>query len=608
MQSDRLRWRPTEMQSLLAALIALTVFLSVTVVPGIFIVDENNYLINIVALRSGHVTDTNTAGLPPSNELLFFDPGPWGRTVNATPVASVAPPLYAPIALPLSFLGWRGLVALNTLAFAATAWLVFFCTRRYSSRPQSAWLAGIAFVLGAFNLEYAQGLWPQCLSVFLCTAGVIAVLRRIDGGPSVLAGAAGFLLAIATGIRYQNAVILAVAGAALFLWDTRRLRSTAAFGLAALVPLSVSSLFNHARFGFWNPISKGPGYLTKPLTRDLTTILHDTVVMFWARVVDYTVRPPLTGPHYDSWLHNDPVTGAHLIWGAFLKKALIQSSPWIAISLIAFVLAWLSPRQLFTGSRRPLRIFSLVTAAVLMAFAVAGPGRTDGFAFNERYLLELVPLAAMALAWGTDALDLRWRSIGAGLAVGIVTVIAILTTMSPASATERVGVPTQLLLMKLPLAIAGLSVVVWLIGLRNESRAHGLLSLSLGVCIGWALMLHVTQDLVPSRLYRRIHQQTTETLERVLPQQSAIVTYWSDKDPAGALMLRRDVVVLDLHADEGRDAPMLIDSLLQHGRRVFLVEQAMPDDVRARAVSKVSVVPVPAGDLPLLELVRPQQR
>ncbi len=69
-------------------------YLFVTVVPGVFIIDENNYLVNVIAVRQGHVTVANTAGLSPSRELAFFDPAPRSRAVNSTPVASTAPPLY----------------------------------------------------------------------------------------------------------------------------------------------------------------------------------------------------------------------------------------------------------------------------------------------------------------------------------------------------------------------------------------------------------------------------------------------------------------------------------------------------------------------------------
>ena len=57
---------------LVAALVVLGTLLSSLVVPGVFTVDDNNYFVNVVMLRDGSVTLRNTAGLPPTNELLAF--------------------------------------------------------------------------------------------------------------------------------------------------------------------------------------------------------------------------------------------------------------------------------------------------------------------------------------------------------------------------------------------------------------------------------------------------------------------------------------------------------------------------------------------------------
>src|SRR5262245_58902444 len=121
-------------------LVFLGVALTASVVPGVFTIDETNYLVNVVALRQGHVTIANTAGLPPSRELLFFDPIAKWRAVTSTPVASTAPPLYALIALPFSVFGWRGLVALDTLGYLATIGLVFAYTRRYATERSTPWI------------------------------------------------------------------------------------------------------------------------------------------------------------------------------------------------------------------------------------------------------------------------------------------------------------------------------------------------------------------------------------------------------------------------------------------------------------------------------------
>jgi hypothetical protein len=221
---------------LLLAVAALGVIVSATVVPGVFTADDNNYLINVLALREGRVTVANTEGLSPSRELLAFDPGPSTRAVSSTPVASNAPPLYAPLALPFVPFGWRGLVFLNTFAYLITVIIVFRYAQRYASEASTPWIAAGAFALGGFAIEYAQGLWPHALSIALCTAGIVAVGRVVDGGRLSMAAAAGFLLALATGIRYQNAIVLAAACGAIVLWAEHRWRAVGAYVLAAAGP------------------------------------------------------------------------------------------------------------------------------------------------------------------------------------------------------------------------------------------------------------------------------------------------------------------------------------------------------------------------------------
>src|SRR5688572_11144562 len=266
----------------LIALLALGVVITTDVVPGVFIVDDNNYLINVVALREGRVTVPQTDGLPPSAELLFFDPGHWMRTVTSTPVASTAPPLYAPVALQFSFFGRLGLWDLNTLEFLATTLMVFLFPRRRSKRERTASLAAVAFALGGFAIEYAEGVWPHMLSVALCTGGIIAAARVLDRGEHRLAAIAGGLLAVAAGIRYQNAVVLGAVGLGLILWRVHW-RALTAFSGAAILPLLVSSLFNYARFGSWNPVSKGPGYMQLQGLATPDGHWWDPVVMGWAK-------------------------------------------------------------------------------------------------------------------------------------------------------------------------------------------------------------------------------------------------------------------------------------------------------------------------------------
>ncbi len=191
-------------RSFIAILLITGALLLATAIPGAFITDENNYMVTVLALRQGQLSVPGTEGLYPSQELLYFDPMGSRRPVKATPVYPATPPLYSILALPFSFFGWRGLMALNTLAFLATSIMVFAYAQRYSENPETPWIAAAAFAFGGFNLEYAQGVWPQMLSSALCFAGVLAASRVRETGCFLTAACAG----LATGlliIFMQNA-------------------------------------------------------------------------------------------------------------------------------------------------------------------------------------------------------------------------------------------------------------------------------------------------------------------------------------------------------------------------------------------------------------------
>lgn len=552
--------------------LALGAVLTATVVPGVFSVDEDNYLVTAISLRQGGVTLANTAGLPPSRELRFFDPGPWEQPVRSTPVTSTAPPLYAPVAVLFLGLGWRGLVAINTLAYLFTAVILVWYVRRYASGAVTPWLAAGAFAVGGFAIEYAQGVWPHALSIALCAGGVALAGRAMDDGRTTVAALAGFVLALAAGVRYQNAVILVAVGISLAAWGARRWRTALAFGLAAALPLLASAAINHARLGSWNPVSKGPGYLHVPVTGEAASVLTPAV-MFWARTVDFSVRPPLKG-RYISWVHHDPQTGAHLMLGETLQKAFLQSAPWAILGFALFFAAWVPRFSLPEDQRRQLRMMSLIAAALLGALSLSGPTRHDGLAFNQRYLLELLPLAAAAFAFAMDRWPLRPATVGAGVLWGVLPAIFFLSGMPEG--------PLRLLaLLKFPLFMAATLGFLWILARRRES-VRPLVAGVAGACLGWAVTLHVADDLAASRRVRAWKLTETRALQDAVPDRSALVTYWGGKDAAGPLLLDRDVVILDTHADEGQDAPMLIGELLRQGRRVFVIQTGFPPQVLER--------------------------
>ena len=86
-----------------------------------------------------------------------------------------------------------------------------------------------------------------------------------------------------------------------------------------------------------------------------------------------------------------------------LKKAFLQSAPWAILALILFIVAWAPAFRIPAEQRRQLRFQSLITFAILVTFAAAGVTRHDGLSFNERYLLEVLPLTAVAFGWALNS-------------------------------------------------------------------------------------------------------------------------------------------------------------------------------------------------------------
>jgi len=105
--------------------------------------------------------------------------------------------------------------------------------------------------------------------------------------------------------------------------------------------------------------------------------------------VDFSAYPPITDPFQSLFYKEDPASGAILV-GGVVKKALIQSSPWIALVLVILVLVWVNKNPDSKDVKRNLRALSILIIPVLMFLTLIGGGRTDGLSYNQRYFLELI--------------------------------------------------------------------------------------------------------------------------------------------------------------------------------------------------------------------------
>ena len=573
MTSERLSDSPVHVRTPLAFWIALALLgavLATTVVPGLFTIDEAHYLASLAAARQGRVTMAGTDGLPPSIELGWFDPLVRRGDTPRTPVAPTVPPLWGPLALPVAALaGLRGLALLNVTAFVLTVWMVFrFASRLARSHTAGYWGAA-AYALGGYSIEYAQGIWPHALTAASIFASLGLVVHALQRSAIAHAALAGLLVGLATGMRYQNAVIAVALLAALVMLGRdvrRRIVLAGSFALALALPLAASSAINHERLDSWNPISKGRGYLgTVAAPRE--DKLSGAAIMTWARIVDYSARPfpRSVGPGAWDWLELHPVTGAPLCHGV-VKKSWLQSSPWLALGLVALVaLAWQSRRE--PGELRDASLTAAaITSAIFGALALGGPPRDDMMGYNQRYLLDLVGPLAVFFGRAMAERPTRARSLAAGGAFG--AVIASLVIAIPHAVPVH-----SLIILYLPIVVAHVLVASWLSARGSLTRFAGPLA---ATAIAWAFVLHVGTDLQASRRIREAAAARAEIAATAIPREAAVLMFRGSKDFLGALLVDHDLVGLSVDYDAGRTALQLMNVLLARNMPVFVWTETFP--------------------------------
>lgn len=590
-------------------------------VPAPFLIDENNYLMNLLGLAGGDWVVPGTDGLGGSPALRWFDPWPPPTDTVSTPIYSTVPPWHALLAEPFLGLGWRGLVLLNVLGWLLGAWAVHRLVRRVGSE-RAAVSAALLLLLGTCTVEYAQGVWPQMLSLGLCAAAMAAARDGAEGSglrPAMWAVGAGVLAGVACGVRYQNVMFAAGVGAALGvdrllarggLGDRLRqgVLSGGAYVVGLLGPLLVSAAINAERLGLFHPATKGRTYLEAGRTGGvgLGERLANGLGVSWARIVDYRVWPAMELGRFGERvvLPKDELTGVTWSLGV-VKKSLTQSMPWTLLALAALAAGWLllARRGDEDGVGRELRFVSWPAAAVLGGFALFGY-RTAGLAWNMRYLLEVLPLLCVAL---TLAWIARSRPAGSPGALSLGSLLG--ASLAVAALATDVPHPQGTLVSSLPLLLGALLLVAVGAELLGE-RAGSLGRLAprvapalLAASVAWGAVQHLGSDLPASRQLRHTNEARGAAVASVLDDRPTLVAGARiPLDCMGPLLLERDVVVADLTVDGGRSGAELFRAAAAAGRRILLLPEGLDEAVLGAAVGGRTGTILRDGPFPVVEL------
>jgi hypothetical protein len=249
--------------------------------------------------------------------------------------------------------------------------------------------------------------------------------------------------------------------------------------------------------------------------------------------------------------------------------------------LVALLAAW-SPRTQAGAHRRALRTVALLCAATFGVFAIA-TRRFEGWSHNPRYLFDLVPLFAFALALVVERAGLTWRPLAVGTGAGALLALGPLLR-HPTSSFR------QLSLLYASLALAFVATVLF-VACRWLPRLRRAVAVGLGVLLGWASAVHLGDDVRAARALRGANLDRLITVAALLPDVPAALLA---HQPAALapLLLERDLVIADTNADQGQDAGRLAAELLARGRRVFVLAPGMSKRELRAVVSGHQVRPV----------------
>lgn len=575
------------------------------VVPGHLSIDEGTYHFMVANLAEGRAFWIwNGYPETPSPELVAATLLPIEDRLVAVP-----PELFTLLALPFYLLlGYRGLFAINALAFLGTAALVGWLAARLGGR--AAMLpAVLLFALGTFAWDYSQAAWPHAVSALLVTAAFAAAVLAGDrsDGPRALgwALAAGLAGGVAVGVRVDSVLALPALVLPLVFARRPRWRLAAAVAAGALPALAGMAAINQVKFGTWSPLSYGPvgpagtigrylpmalagaaalaaaWALTRPAVRAwLTgrraaaaaagmTLLAAAAALAvpevrrlawvaahgaWQLVVDLRARPLDVA---EPALSRTP-SGAMVYLGS-LKKSLLQSCPWMAALAVPLASA---------TRRRAALLLALVPAAYLAFYSFSA--WHGGLSLNLRYWVPALPfLAAIGgLAWCelSAAAGTAGRRVAA--AIGAALALLYLGVLRPAATTLAAA---EAVYLSLPLALAAAALLLAAARRALEERSSQLLAAAAAAAFAagavWAGLVAFTYDWPRHTALRAANLRTSQRIAPVVAADSILFARYPD--PYFGLIevprLRLAIPGRDRFADFRR----LVDVHLAAGRPVY---------------------------------------
>jgi len=544
------RFGPAWPALLLLAVVALALLFP----SGVFTIDEAIYLEMARAMaETGSLSLASNGGVDDAPALLrrfTHDVGGQAMPQYPSGYALIAAPFYAAF-------GLNGLILLNALS----AFVAVLLTRRLAGLlygdENVAWLAAGLLAGATFVSTYAFAVWPHMLHLALLLSGIERVVSGLRSNRSVMVAAGGVLLGLAVTVRVDAILAIFAVLTWLRLFGAPSRRGVAVVFLAGLVPgLLLASALNHLKFGVFLPVAYAPAGETTLVARYLPHMAVASIALAvlmlvdvsrdWAgklarRVTAYPTSLILGGlalllviavAPLRSWvfntgvlvfdlqlvdpdLHRDGMSYDALglkTFGGLNKAALVQSVPFVVLSIIALAEVW---------KGRCLKAHTLCFAMVAAFTLFYGLNQWHGgLSYSMRYFIPCLPMLAILSAVGLRRLAGNGRVISEPVTKALLVGVGLGLAMVALS--PRLPDYAALMAYYLPLAVAMVLAGLVCAWLWRPGRSGAPAMAAGGIAIGLSAILSL---------------QDFGQLTRTVASQDAFAARYDASIPSGALVV-----------------------------------------------------------------------
>lgn len=525
-------------------------------------------------------------------------------------------------AVPYAVAGVRGIMLINAVAFVAVLGVTFSIARRLLT----VWIARVSIVVltvSTYLWEYSIAIWPHMTTVALGLGSVLALLIATEdgrGNDKLYGVLSGLLFGMAV-LNRLDAVLLAPL-LLITIADRSRWRTTTLPFVAGLAPAAtLLCISNWRRWDTVLPFSYGgtiSDWLLPLVTLGVGLLAALTAVAYAFRryrpskqvmalvVGGFTLvvlAIPRTREFVIAWAAGlwtlvvdlrsyratdeaalQRLSDGSLIYFGTVKKALLQSAPYLLSTVIPIVVFWRSP------NRRT--VLWLATPIVTYVAFFALRAWHGGLSFNLRYLLPILPFAAILTAWSLRIVLDSIRSPGRTIRlVALVTLALFAVGRVIGSSLE--GTAWLLSVPPLLIALGAAGTATAFLLTRTESSAR-LAVIFIVAGLTWAAAVSYGYDTAATLRIRGSHVETSSGIAAVMDDEALLIADWPD-DTYGVKDHLEEVVIALPSNDEYATVEEVVDGF-RDTRGVFGALPAATWDEMASTLGGVWVEVGIVGD------------